>query len=181
MHWSARPFVRIFIFYVTGLILSNHILFIRSLSVQVLLLLIFGLLLASSVIYFKLQSYRLRWLNGLLIGLAVMFAGIFFSTAWILSSMINISMMASKLDPGSITRPCLIRIFTLFSSQRQVKYGHSDSDPKKVLVFKNQKTSPTQYPEVLLSELRHCGLFRQDGAEPFLFLMWVKIFPHNRP
>lgn len=79
MNWSARPFVRILIFYLTGIFLAVNISAIRSISILTLVLSIVGLLLISSLLLILKISWQLRWLSGLVIGVAIALLAIMFT------------------------------------------------------------------------------------------------------
>lgn len=79
MQWSARPFVRIFIFYVIGLLLAYHNEWLRTISTTLLLSGVFFFLVLSGLIYYRYKSWRFRWLNGITIGISIILAGIFFT------------------------------------------------------------------------------------------------------
>jgi len=76
MNWSVRPFVRLVIFYVPGILLGRNI---SGYQFDTIPLLIFFLilLLISFVVVKWFTSYKYRWLNGLVIYSTVFLLGVY--------------------------------------------------------------------------------------------------------
>ncbi len=79
MHWSSRPFIRIFVFYTAGLLLAYHVDFVKSISLIALLVSIFVFLGLALILFLRKNSWHYRWLNGLILGFAIVLTGIFFT------------------------------------------------------------------------------------------------------
>lgn len=66
-------------FYVIGILLAHHVESIRTVPYSILLTAIMLLLSFSAYQYVKNKSWKYRWINGLVLGLAIGLSGIFFT------------------------------------------------------------------------------------------------------
>jgi len=80
MYWSARPFVRIFLFIAIGILLAFNFDQFREVSSFVYIGLIAILLLISLYLLNKRLSYTFHWIKGALLGLTIIFVGILMMT-----------------------------------------------------------------------------------------------------
>jgi len=103
MHWSARPFVRILSFYVIGLLLAYHIDSFRGLSSGYLLPVIFVLLALATLVYYKFKSWKFRWVNGAILGFAIILIGLFFTNRHFLKMSFNLT-ETSRMYIGTIVK-----------------------------------------------------------------------------
>jgi len=77
MIWSTRPFVRIFFFLVTGILISYWIPFIREINVSLLITILSIVCIIAFVLYKLNHSWKWRWINGLAFSLSVVLIRIF--------------------------------------------------------------------------------------------------------
>ena len=103
MHWSARPFVRILLFYVIGLLLAYHIDSFSGLSSGYLLSVIFLLLAISAILFYKFKSWHFRWVNGVILGFAIILIGLFFTNRHFLKMDFNLP-ETSRMYIGTIIK-----------------------------------------------------------------------------
>ena len=80
MYWSARPFVRIFLFIAAGILLAFNFEQFREVSSLVYTGLIAILLLVSLYLLNKRLSYTWHWIKGAILGLTIIFVGILMMT-----------------------------------------------------------------------------------------------------
>jgi len=77
MNWSGRPFVRIFIFFVPGILLAYHVSAIAKVDIFYVFALV-ALLAAVGFAVYKINfSWRSKWMPGAILGLAIFVTGIY--------------------------------------------------------------------------------------------------------
>jgi competence protein ComEC len=77
MNWSVRPFVRIFIFLVAGILLAYHLPFIAEAGVFYVSVMV-ALLAATGFVVYKMNfSWSRKWMPGAILGLAITITGIY--------------------------------------------------------------------------------------------------------
>lgn len=80
MNWSERPFVRIFLFFATGIFLAFNFEQFREASSFVYIGLIVTLLLISLYLLKKRLSYTWHWVQGVVLGLSLIITGVLIMT-----------------------------------------------------------------------------------------------------
>ncbi len=76
MSWSARPFLRIFIFLVSGILIAYWVPFIGDRSPVNSLFLIVIFLVIGFVVYKSNFSWTRRWIIGVILGFSIFLTGI---------------------------------------------------------------------------------------------------------
>lgn len=75
MFWRGRPFLRILLFFASGILVARYWFADKQLPIKELILLLAFLILASVVIAKRIKSFKYSWLIGLLLNIALFIAG----------------------------------------------------------------------------------------------------------
>ncbi|MCB2206805.1 MAG: ComEC family competence protein [Bacteroidetes bacterium] len=75
MNWSARPFLRIFIFLIPGILVAYWVPFVGELRLNLLLISLAVLLLTGYIIYKLSFSWSRRWMPGIILGFSIFITG----------------------------------------------------------------------------------------------------------
>jgi len=78
--WWEKPFIRIFFFYAAGILMADLFPVFRQVPVFIYSGVIAGLIVAGFILYYKNDSWNLSWINGLTVGLTILFLGMFATT-----------------------------------------------------------------------------------------------------
>ena len=89
--WSIRPFVRILLFFVIGILLTKYITIISNIDFGWLIMLTVILLVAVVTLTLSKIPHKYNWITGLLFGVLITISGIFISTEKLNSETITIS------------------------------------------------------------------------------------------
>ncbi len=79
MIWSVRPFVRILIFFIGGILVTIYIPAISNINLSIILPISIMLFLSALVLTLTNLKHRYTWLTGLIIGLLITSTGIIFT------------------------------------------------------------------------------------------------------
>lgn len=102
MFWQDRPFVRILLFFLTGIFLAYHLTFLQNQSMIIWIIAGVTFLLLSLVATLFLRSYRYRWLNGFVVYGAVLIFGIALTTSHLKEENIPLKFLKSETWSGEI-------------------------------------------------------------------------------
>ena len=147
--WQDRPFVRMLLFFLSGIFLAYHVNFIQHLSFSTFIITGSFFLLLSLVVTLFLKSYHYRWLNGFVIYSTVFITGISLTTFHLKKEDIHLKLHKHEIWAGEIL---------------------TEPQPTRKSVKFILKLSPDRHSERGNSSFKVMAYFEKDSASKDLHL-----------
>lgn len=154
MIWSVRPFVRILIFFVTGILITRYVPAISSFNTSVFLIISIILLLTAISVTLITVKHRYNWVTGLIFGVLITFAGILFTSQKTLKQ-VNYSIteksntwLANVISNPTETNQAVKAIIQVTPFKPDSTHNYK---PQKVLCFlsKDSLSTNLQYGDII--------------------------------
>lgn len=153
MIWSVRPFVRILIFFVTGILIARYVPAINSFSTSIYLIISSILLLVTITLTLIKVVHRYSWVTGFIIGVLITILGIIFASQKTTAGAENPIIQSHTWLGNIISNPtetkravkAIVRVSKVKADSNQ------NYNPKKILCFftKDSLSTKLQYGDLI--------------------------------
>ncbi len=142
MFWRGRPFLRILLFFASGILVARYWFADEQLPVKELILLLTFLTLASAVIAKRIKSFRYSWIAGLLLDIALFIAGLTLTVQQIRQSQVELAENPQTVWEGRLITEPMQRAKTVkFIIKITKRVSHDSVLPQNVKVLAYLKTN----------------------------------------
>jgi len=153
MYWSARPFVRIFIFLATGIFLAFNIDVLRAVPVTVWYGIVVLLLIISIGLLHKRLSYANHRIKGVVLGMAIVISGIILAEFFLPKMPSQKEVLKGTFTGVVESQPA--ETDKVFKALVKLSYRHdsavNDLSGNKVMIyFEKDSTSRLHYGDVII-------------------------------
>ncbi len=141
MFWRGRPFLRILLFFASGILVARYWFADKQLPIKELIFLLVFLILASAIIASRVKSFRYSWIAGLLLDIALFIAGLTLTVQYIRQSQVKLAENPQAVWEGKLLTEPMQRAKTVKFVLKIIKRADNDSVlPRSVKVLAYLKT-----------------------------------------
>jgi len=145
MFWRGRPFLRIILFFASGILVARYWFADKQLPIKELILLLVSLILISAVIANRIKSFKYSWVAGLILNIALFIAGLMLTVQQIGQSRVKLDENPQAIWEGKLLTEPMQRAKTVKFILKLIKRADYDSVlPRsvKVLAYLKADTLP---------------------------------------
>lgn len=142
MFWRGRPFLRILLFFASGILVAWYWFADKQLPIKEFILLLAFLTLASAVIAKRIKSFRYNWIAGLLLDIALFIAGLTLTVQQIRQGQVEMVENPQAVWEGRLITEPMQRAKTVkFIIKITKRASHDSVLPQNVKVLAYLKTN----------------------------------------